>query len=242
MNTNEKLHIKLPVGGFIKQSLIDYPGYISAVIFTRGCNFRCGYCHNPELVIPDKICQQAALSLSKIIQYIHKNKELLDAVVITGGEPTLHQWLIDFMRKIKSLGLKVKLDTNGTNPAMIEKLVGETLVDYIAMDIKSPFNIQMYSQITQIKISYLLWEKIKKSVEIIKQGKTEFEFRTTLDGQLKKKDIENIIQNISGKYFLQKLHHAYKMINPTVCHSFDMDDLLQLKKKNYSHIDLNIRE
>jgi pyruvate formate lyase activating enzyme len=123
------------IGGFIKQSLIDYPGKIASVIFTAGCNLRCPYCHNPELV--DLNENTSLLDQNEILTYIKDNAVLLDAVVITGGEPLMHPDVFDFIHKIKNLGLLVKIDTNGTNPEALKKIIDEKLVDFIAMDVKN---------------------------------------------------------------------------------------------------------
>src|SRR6056297_2585563 len=124
------------IGALQKTSLIDYPGEISAVIFTRGCNFRCPYCHNPELV--DKKRYTTALEINEVLTFLENRKGLLDGVVITGGEPTIYGDLPEFLLKIKQMGYLVKLDTNGTNPAMMRRVIDLNLVDYIAMDYKAP--------------------------------------------------------------------------------------------------------
>ena len=134
------------IGGIQKTTLIDFPQKVAAIVFTQGCNFRCGYCHNPELI---ETCHSElvseAFSNEKIFSFLKTRIGKLDGVVITGGEPTIQKDLYDFVKKIKSMGFSVKLDTNGTNPAIIEKLIKENLLDYIAMDIKAPLN--KYQQI-----------------------------------------------------------------------------------------------
>jgi len=188
------------IGGLQKLSLLDYPDKLSAIIFTAGCNFRCPYCHNPELVT--KIVKKNLLTQKEIFEFLDKRKNKLDAVVITGGEPTLHADLPNFIAKIKKLGFLVKLDSNGTNPQMIKKLIQKKLIDYIAMDIKAP--LSKYEKTVNIKMDI---KKIKKSIELILNSGLPYEFRSTIMPKLHTpKDIEQMAKLISGakKYFLQK--------------------------------------
>jgi pyruvate formate lyase activating enzyme len=169
----------MQIGGFVKQSLIDYPGKIAAVVFTQGCNFRCSYCHNPSLVLPGLFCENASVSVEEVFAYLHKRKSWLDGVVVSGGEPSIHADLPDFLRKIKEMGYSIKLDTNGSNPQMLEAIIKEKLADYVAMDIKTVPEAEAYSQITGVTDATLIVENIKTSVEIIKQSSIIYEFRTT---------------------------------------------------------------
>lgn len=197
--------MQIPIGGFIKQSLIDYVGNISAVIFTVGCNFRCSYCHNPELVYPNLYSKNTNYTWLDILAWLKKNKKLLDAVVITGGEPTLHKNLPELINCIKSLNLKVKLDTNGTNPSMLRILSEKKMVDYIAMDIKTSLNIKKHQQIVGKCFTEVMLQNIKQSIQILKRNNVDFEFRTTLADLILQEDIHSIIDSISGKYYLQYL-------------------------------------
>jgi len=161
------------IGGLEKLTLIDYPGEVAAIIFTQGCNFRCQFCYNPMLVWPledSKMKYRKDHSLieeSDLFAFLRSRVGKLDGVVITGGEPTLHADLPEFINKIKALGYKVKLDTNGTNQEMLEKLInipltrGQNLIDYIAMDLKAP--LDKYEKVTGAKVSLA---NIKKSVKI----------------------------------------------------------------------------
>lgn len=188
----------MKIGGFQKFSLIDYPDKISAVIFTQGCNFRCPYCHNPELLALD---QETRFNEAEILSFLNSRQNQLDAVVITGGEPTLQNDLFEFIEKIKSLGFLIKLDTNGTNPQIIKKLLNKKLIDYIAMDIKGP--LEKYDQITQSKVNL---DNILQSIKLVRQC-PDYEYRTTVTKeQLSLDDINQITKLISGskKYFLQK--------------------------------------
>jgi pyruvate formate lyase activating enzyme len=163
----------------IESSFIDYPKKISMVVFTAGCNFKCHYCHNPELVNPEL----PFMAEDKALKKIEAKKEWVDGIVITGGEPTLHSDLPDFIGKIKKMGLMVKLDTNGTNPAMLKKLIDERLIDYIAMDVKAP--LDDYSKVTCTDFDAKL---LKQSIDLIKDSGIEYEFRTTILPKLLKED------------------------------------------------------
>jgi pyruvate formate lyase activating enzyme len=204
--TCDNTYPAIPLGGFMKQSLIDYPGHIATVLFTRGCNFRCYYCHNPELVIPELICKSSSLDAENIIDWISVNSELLDAVVVTGGEPTLHSALPEFIKMYKDMGLKVKLDTNGTRPEMLERLIGNRLVDYVAMDIKAPLMCKSYEQIVRTVISARHLEKIKTSVTILNSSSIEYEYRTTYDDTFSQSDFETISSALVGRLYLQRVH------------------------------------
>lgn len=161
----------MKIKGLQKQTVLDYPGKIACTVFTFGCNFKCSYCHNPELVIDDG---RPEIKQEKILEFLKNRKEFLDGVCITGGEPTLNKELSEFISKIKKLGFLVKLDTNGTNPKMLEELIEKKLIDYVAMDIKAP--LEFYEKITKSKVNK---EDIQKSVNLIKKMK-EYEFRITV--------------------------------------------------------------
>ncbi|MCX5835383.1 MAG: anaerobic ribonucleoside-triphosphate reductase activating protein [Deltaproteobacteria bacterium] len=187
------------IGGLQKVSLIDYPGKICAIVFTQGCNFRCPYCHNPELVDPNLFgeCE----SEDGLMSFLEKRKGKLDAVSITGGEPTIQQDLIAFVRRLKNIGYFVKIDTNGSNPEVMHKIIDGKLIDYIAMDIKAP--LKKYKTVTQSNIDD---NKILQSIEMIMTSGIPYEFRTTV---LKSKltagdilEIGKIIKNAS-LYVLQ---------------------------------------
>ncbi|UZE94128.1 MAG: anaerobic ribonucleoside-triphosphate reductase activating protein [Candidatus Pacearchaeota archaeon] len=159
------------IGGFQKVTLIDYPKKISSTIFVQGCNFRCPFCYNPQLVLK----KVPAISEEEIFSYLEKRKRFIDAVVICGGEPTIYNDLPEFCKKIKELGFLIKIDTNGSNPEMLQTLIKNKLVDYIAMDIKTTIKQDDYERVAQRIIDI---EQIKQSIEIIKQIKN-YEFRTT---------------------------------------------------------------
>ncbi|MEI7604301.1 MAG: anaerobic ribonucleoside-triphosphate reductase activating protein [bacterium] len=190
----------MKIGGFQRTTLIDFPGKIASIVFTNGCNFRCPYCHNPELSVrPEEV---ENISESAIFEYLITRKGKIDGVVITGGEPTLQPGLLAFMRRIKAMGFLVKLDSNGTNPEILEKAVEEKLVDYIAMDIKAP--LDKYEKIAKSKVNL---DKIQKSIDFIMNSGIDYEFRTTIvENLLSKEDICEIGEKtIKGakKYYLQ---------------------------------------
>jgi pyruvate formate lyase activating enzyme len=161
------------IGGLQKFSLIDYPGRISAIVFTQGCNFRCPYCHNPELV--DPVQYGPVLPEEEVISFLEKRRGKLDAVTLTGGEPTLQPDLDRFLQEIKKMGYLIKLDTNGSMPDALERLIHGGLVDYLAMDVKGP--LQKYVQIAGTEVQT---RKIRKSIALIANSGIDHEFRTTV--------------------------------------------------------------
>jgi pyruvate formate lyase activating enzyme len=165
------------IGGLQKVSLIEYPGKISAIAFTQGCNFRCPYCHNPELVDPDLFGD--CLPEEDVLSFLEKRRGKLDALTITGGEPTIHHDLIDFIKRVREIGYLIKLDTNGSCPEVMEQLIGGRLIDYIAMDMKSP--LHKYRTVTRSKIDE---DKIRRTIEIIMKSGIAYEFRTTVPKKL----------------------------------------------------------
>ena len=199
---------KMIFGGFEKLTLMDYPGKVACVVYTIGCNMRCPYCHNPELV--DETVE-TRYTEKKILDFLQKRKGMLEGIVITGGEPTLHEDLLPFMKKVKALGFSVKLDSNGTHPEVIRKAINEGVVDYIAMDIKSP--LSSYSRTVARPVNI---RAIRKSMDIIMTSPIEYEFRTTvIKALLSPEDIREIGVEIRGakKYFLQKFIPT-KLLNP----------------------------
>ena len=188
------------IGGLQKFSLIDYPDQISAIVFTRGCDFRCGYCYNAELVLPERYA--SLISEQEIMEFLKTRRGKLDAVVITGGEPTVQPDLLEFILKVKALGFLVKLDTNGINPRLLEKIIEHKAVDYIAMDIKAP--LEKYQKIINVEIDI---NNIMQSIRLIMHFGIDYEFRTTIvKSQLGKDDIVDIAKLIQGArlYALQK--------------------------------------
>ena len=176
----------MQIAGWTKNSFLDFPGRISTVIFAPGCNFRCWYCHNEGI-------KDEGIQFSEILQYLDRRKGLVDGVVFSGGEATLQPDLLERMQEVKNRGFLVKLDTNGTNPKVLEKAIDEGLVDFVAMDIKAPK--QKYEKITCCKVDL---DAICKSIDILKQGRVDYEFRTTFSPDLLHQDIREIAQWIAG--------------------------------------------
>ncbi|NCO28583.1 MAG: anaerobic ribonucleoside-triphosphate reductase activating protein [Caldiserica bacterium] len=188
------------IGGLTKFSLIDYPGHTCAIIFTQGCNFRCPYCQNPELVLPEMFTEK--MPTREVIDFLKKRAGLLDAVEFTGGEPTMQIDLIEFAREIKNMGFKIKVDTNGTIPETIEEGLKARTIDYIAMDIKA--SLDRYEEVVKVSVNK---EKIKRSIEIIMKDAPDYEFRTTvIKGFHDKDEIERIGKTVNGasKFFIQR--------------------------------------
>ena len=181
------------IGGLQKFSLIDYPDKFSCIIFTQGCNFKCPWCHNPELVYPHLF--KDTISENYVFSFLESRKNELEAVVITGGEPTIQPDLAEFIEKIKKMGYLVKLDTNGSNPYILEKLLKNKLVDYVAMDIKAP--PEKYPLLIGKDIDISL---IFKSIEVTENYSPDYEFRTTfVPFLLSEDDIEKIKKLVKDK-------------------------------------------
>ena len=195
----------MKIGGLIKFTLIDFPGRPAAVVFTQGCNFRCRYCHNPELVYPHLFAEPVAME--EIYSFLKRRQGTLEGVVVSGGEPTLHEDLPAFMADLKAMGYATKLDTNGTRPDMLRELLDKKLLDYIAMDIKAP--LEKYSLITGVDFNP---EVLKQSMDLIRQSGLEYKFRTTYDKEvLTDADISTITQRLNGKnYRVQECLHVAK--------------------------------
>ncbi|MBU4502169.1 MAG: anaerobic ribonucleoside-triphosphate reductase activating protein [Nanoarchaeota archaeon] len=225
----------MKIRGFQKTSLIDYPGNISSIIFISGCNFKCPFCYNPEIVNDEG----EEISQAFIFEFLDKRKKVLDGVCITGGEPTMHKELPVLIKKIKGKGFKVKLDTNGTNPEMLKELVDKKLVDYIAMDIKSDF--ENYDEVSGMKVDI---GKIKKSIKIIKESNVDYEFRTTLVKEFHDKEsIIKICKEIQGsRYFLQNFFNAPKLLSEKNFTPFNKKELEEIKKACSKYVHTVIRE
>lgn len=182
------------ISGLQKTTLIDYPGKVAATVFTLGCNFSCSFCHNSELVDGEKMKEQSVMEEKVFFDFLESRKELLDAICITGGEPTIHNDLADFIRKIKEKGFLVKLDTNGSRPKILNKLFQKNLIDFTAMDIKS--SLEKYCQAVGGQFKK---QNILESIDLIKNSGKAYEFRTTVvPGLVDKEDIRKIGQLLKG--------------------------------------------
>ncbi len=215
------------IKGIDKSDLLNYPPYTVATLYLGGCNFRCPYCHNPELVLgnPPDIPEE------EIFSFLKKRKGWLEGVCITGGEPTLHKELPDLIKKIKSMGFLVKLDTNGTNPGMLAQLMEEKIIDFIAMDIKAP--LDKYEQVTRVKTDI---EKIKKSIELVK--KIDHVFRTTaVPGLVSLEDLKKIAELVGSNYVVQDFRNTRPMIDPSFNDrkNFSMKELEEIRNYIKAH-------
>lgn len=204
------------IGGLQKLSLLDYPGHLAAVIFLAGCNFRCRFCHNPMLVRPTEVGKLKyqkghLIKTDDLFAFLKKRQGKLEGAVVSGGEPTINPDLPEFLAALKKIGFLIKLDTNGSHPAMLEKLMKKKLLDYLAMDLKAPFI--KYEKITGVKANLA---KIKKSIKIIKESGLPYEFRTTVaPGLIEKEDIILMGESIQGgeKWFLQGFRPAERLVD-----------------------------
>jgi len=200
------------IGGFQKTSLIDYPGNISSIIWTVGCNFRCPFCYNKNVVlgtvesIPEK----------EIFDHLAKRQGLIDGVVITGGEPFLQKDIVPFLQKIKEYNYLIKLDTNGTFPQKLEELLEKNLVDYISMDVKAPK--QKYATLSGVKTNM---KDIESSIKLLQTQAPDYEFRTTIvPDLLTKQDIVAIAQWLRGSkaFYLQQFKSNVPLISSAIEH------------------------
>lgn len=216
------------IGGLQKFSLIDYPGKLCAIVFTQGCNFRCPYCHNPELVFPEQFIP--SLSEEEIFSFLDKRKKQLEAVEVTGGEPTLQPDLLSFLAKIKNKGFSVKLDTNGSFPEIVQKAIRQGVVDYLAMDLKAP--LERYQAVTCSKIDP---QKIKKTIAIIMKSGLDYEFRTTIvKSQLSLEDFLKIARLIKGaKLYVLQNFVSTKTLDPLFQKeaSYSEEELEKIRKQ-----------
>jgi pyruvate formate lyase activating enzyme len=204
----------MEIKGFIDVSLSDWDGKVSSVVFLPGCNFRCPFCYNTKLVLQPET--MPTTTLLQVEDYLEGNRKWIDGVVITGGEPTTHKDLPDLCEKLKKMRLKVKVDTNGTNLAMIRKLVDGQLTDYVALDVKAPLTEKEYSLATGVKAAPFIG-KINETIRFLLEDHVDYEFRTTLVPTLHQAEsVEKICQAIKGckKYVLQNFKSEVETVDP----------------------------
>ena len=192
---NNSLHqppCNVLVGGIQKLSLVDFPGHVAAALFTAGCNMRCGYCHNPELVLPERLAP--SIPIDDIMLFLQSRVGRLDGVVVSGGEPTIHDDLPELIRRIKALGYDVKLDSNGTRPEMIRQLIDDKLIDFVAMDIKGP--LEKYQTIAARPIDL---DAVQETIALLISSGIGHEFRTTIvREQLEPSDFHKVGEMVRG--------------------------------------------
>ncbi|MBF0331277.1 MAG: anaerobic ribonucleoside-triphosphate reductase activating protein [Candidatus Omnitrophica bacterium] len=228
------------IGGLLKFSLIDYPGKVAAVIFTQGCNYRCPFCHNPALVLPELFT--ASIDVAEVMAFLHKRRGQLQGIVITGGEPTLHPDLKEFIRTIKQMGFLVKLDTNGSRQDVLKDILSEKLVDYVAMDIKS--SLEGYCKASGVAVDL---ESVKASIALIKASGVDYSFRTTaVRNFVSPEDLKaiGVLLDNPLRYKLQRGNLSGKVLDPGIQdgpHDFSDDEWAAMQNV-YAGIERKLKE
>ena len=218
------------ISGLNKTTLLDYPGRVAATVFTGGCNFRCPFCHNALLVLD--LDENYTIPEEEVLAFLKKRQGLLDGVCVTGGEPLINKDIGDFLSKVKELGFKIKLDTNGTNPALLKELVSQNLVDYVAVDIKN--SPEKYAETVGLKSFDM--SPINETVNFLLSGVVDYEFRTTVTKQFHtEKSMEEAARFIRGakRYFLQNFVDSGNLIGSGITGQSkeEMEKLLAVVKK-----------
>lgn len=224
----------MKICGLQKTTLLDFPGHVAATVFTGGCNFRCPFCHNRDLLGNDA---PPAFTEDVVIDFLKKRTGILEGVAITGGEPTLQPDLREFIVRVRALGYQIKLDTNGYRPNVLKELVHDGLLDYVAMDIKTCK--ERYSELAGIPS--VMIDKIEESMDFLKSGSVPYEFRTTVVKELHTADdFEKIGPWISGctNYFLQNFVDSGNVLNPVYsgCTKEELTAYMELVKPYVSHV------
>lgn len=232
------------ISGIQKFTLLDFPEKPACIIFTGGCNYRCGFCHNPEFVLPEELAKISKNFIPEeaVFNFLKERKGMLQGVVITGGEPTIMPDLEDFIVKVRDLGFAVKLDSNGNRPEVLRALIDKDLVDYIAMDFKT--SLPEY----QTLVGKLADEtKLLESINILKEGKVDYEFRTTLVREVHTPEILEVMsKTLAGakRLYLQTFRNGITL-DPAFknFHNFSLDEMEEIAKlfrKNVAQV--SIRE
>ena len=216
----------MKIGGIQKTSLLDYPDTISAIIWTIGCNFRCPFCYNKDLVFG----RVETISEEEVLSFLEKRKGMLEGLVISGGEPLLQDDIVSFAEKVKKMGYLIKIDTNGMYPEMLKELIDRKLVDYIAMDVKAPKN--KYDSLSGVKVDI---KKIEKSIEMIRSSLINYEFKTTFASNLlTREDIVEIAKWLKGskRFYLQQFNNEANLISSKLQNSkpYSKDELIDTLK------------
>ena len=228
----------MKIYGMEKLSLVDFDGKITCTIFTGGCNFACPFCHNSSLVLNASLNQE--LPFSEVLDYLTLRRKMVDAVCITGGEPTLYNDLKDYFKIFKDMGFITKLDTNGTNPGMLKELIEEGLVDYVAMDVKNSYTNYFK---TIGKDDPKLLDKVKESINYLLEDHVDYEFRTTIVNELHQEtDFIEIAKMLKGakRYYLQKFKDSKYCIEQGL-HEVKLDDAkkyLEILRKDLNDVNL----
>lgn len=215
------------ISGLQKTTLLDYPGCVACTVFTGGCNFRCPFCHNSSLVVPERIAE--GVSEDELMAFLKKRVGVLDGVAITGGEPLLHKDMPEFLRKIKALGFKIKLDSNGSNPQLLEDIVDEGLVDRVAMDIKN--SPELYAK--TIGLDNYDLSAVERSKNFLLEGRVDYEFRTTVvKGLHTVESIRQAAKWIEGakEYYLQQFKDSGDVLRLDGLGAFNEDEMKILRQ------------
>lgn len=232
---NNEPDLCVPISGIQKFTCLDFPGKLACIVFLAGCNLRCGYCHNPEFVLPEKLekLKDSFIPEKSFFKFLEKRQGLLEGVVVSGGEPTIHKDLIDFIKRIKELGYLVKLDSNGSRPEVLRKILRNSLVDYIAIDVKtSPSD---YQNLTEREVG----KEILESIELIKSSGIDYEFRTTLIREVHDEKILEELGSLlkdSKKISLQKFRNG-QTLDPRFqnYHAFKDEEMGSIAKDYFAY-------
>ncbi|MDD2352481.1 MAG: anaerobic ribonucleoside-triphosphate reductase activating protein [Candidatus Caldatribacteriota bacterium] len=217
----------------ISTSLIDWEGMIVSTLYVGGCNFRCPFCYNTDLVLRHQSLQD--IPIEEMISSILSKKPFLDGICLSGGEPTLNEGVKDFLLEIKKHNLKIKIDTNGSNPEILKDIIEKNLVDYIAMDIKTMLREEDYSEVIGLKIDNII-SKIRNSINLIMNSGIDYEFRTTIIPKFHDIEvIKNIAEEITGarRYILQRFIQSEEMLDPDLkdVKAYDEEKITDILKK-----------
>lgn len=217
----------MQINGLVKTSLVDYPGQLAATLFTGGCNMRCPFCHNRNLVIMSTSTEQFSEDI--IMDFLKHRRHTLEGICITGGEPTLQPDLLPFLRRLRQLPLKIKLDTNGLNPEVLSSALTENLLDFVAMDIKnSPNQYALTTGVSDIPL-----DQITKSITLLKNSAIDYEFRTTVIQEFHTLDDLKLIAHWllgAKKYILQKYQSSPDQLSPQIFNAYTLDQMTIFKK------------
>ena len=214
------------ISGLQKTTLLDYPGCVACTVFTGGCNFRCPFCHNSSLVVPERV--ERGMDEEEVLSFLKKRVGVLDGVAITGGEPLLHKDMPEFLGKIKALGYKIKLDSNGSFPDLLEEIVKAGLVDRVAMDIKN--SPELYGKTVGLESFDI--KNVERSKNFLLEGRVEYEFRTTaVKGLHTTESIRNAAKWIEGakEYYLQQFKDSGDVLNLGGLSAFNEEEMKELK-------------
>lgn len=230
----------MTIAGFQPFSLLDYPGKSCSIVFTQGCAFRCPYCHNPELIASGQ--PASAIAEEHVLKYLEEHKKMLDGVCITGGEPTLQPDLPAFIRKVRSIGMLIKLDTNGIHPKIVQGFIDEGLIDYVAMDLKHTW--EKYNEITRVNNAKTI-ENCRESFRIIQTSGIDHEFRTTVcPGVHSAEDFSEMVGYLQDgeKYFIQETRFT-KVLDPSIARTTDfrVNELVAQLQKKYPNVSIGAR-